>query len=113
METLGIIVTIANLVLLPASNVITWFFTRKKRKNDFLKELQTSVDILSVANTNYMNQIIELRNEILQNDQNSNKLLLKLQEENNALKEQLRKLNVEVQDLNEQLKNVKTITKSK
>jgi len=70
-----------------------WLFGRRKQKNDFLTELQSSIDLLAEKNKYQMEEIIKLREEIVS-----------LRKEN----AQLRK---EIEELNERLQNIKTITK--
>ncbi|GHV32121.1 hypothetical protein FACS1894177_07800 [Bacteroidia bacterium] len=81
-------------VLAPAlTGFIGWFAGRRKQKNDFISDLQASIDLLAEKNHLQMEQIIKLREEVL-----------KLREENAHLRE-------EIEELNRRLENVKTITK--
>jgi hypothetical protein len=70
-----------------------WFFGKRKKDNDFLQELQASIDILSQKNTELVKQVILLNSEIIN-----------LKRENAALR-------VEVEELSEKLKGIKTITR--
>jgi purine-cytosine permease-like protein len=78
--------TILGYVLTPVTAVITWFFTQRKRENDFLKDLQSSIDLLATENKKLMEEVVALRRENMQ-------------------------LKSEVEELNRKLENVKTITK--
>jgi predicted nucleic acid-binding Zn-ribbon protein len=66
--------------------LIGWLFGRKKERNDFLSDLQASIDLLAEKNRLLMEEIVKLRNENAQ-------------------------LRYEVEELNRKLENVKTITK--
>jgi len=68
---------------------------KKKRNNDFLSDLQTSIDLLSVKNKDLLHEVINLRGEVVQ-----------LKSENAALRK-------EVEELNGKLSNIKTITTKK
>lgn len=94
--------------LLPIlSAVAGWLSGRKKTKNDFLKDLQSSIDLLSEKNTALMKEVIGLRQENAQLLAKQTKLEIRI----NVLTEQNHSLKVEVERLNEQLANVKTITR--
>lgn len=97
-------------------SVLTWLFNRPKQKNDFLAELQASINLLS---TEYRKQI-ELNTELnktvlivkseLEKVRSENKKLLDGQEE---LKRENTALREEVSNLREQLNGIKTITRTK
>lgn len=42
-----------------------WWIGRRKRKNDFLSDLQGSIDLLSRKNKELMDQLIEARQELI------------------------------------------------
>ena len=88
-------ITILGYILTPVAGVIGWFVSAKKRKNDFLVDLQASIDLLSEKNKELVAEVVKLRTEVLH-----------LKTENAALRE-------EVEELNKKLDNVKTITKTK
>jgi uncharacterized protein YydD (DUF2326 family) len=48
-----------------ATAVGGWFFGRKKQKNDFLNDLQASIDLLAEKNRVQMEEILKLRDEIV------------------------------------------------
>ncbi|MFV0403646.1 MAG: hypothetical protein ACK5KV_06820 [Bacteroides graminisolvens] len=100
---------ILTIILPVVSSVVTWFVARKKRKNDFLADLQTSIDLLSEKYNNALRELVEVK------EQNS-KLLVS----QNEMKQQIALLTQEnltlkrtVDELNERLSNVKTITRTK
>ncbi|MDR1809202.1 MAG: hypothetical protein LBR34_02200 [Prevotella sp.] len=66
--------------------LVGWIFGRKKERNDFLNDLQASIDLLAEKNRLLMEEIVKLRGENAQ-------------------------LRYEVEELNRKLENVKTITK--
>lgn len=91
------------------SSVVTWFVARKKRNNDFLADLQASIDLLSEKYNDSLRELIEVK------AQNSKLLIAQ-----NEMKEQIENLTKEnetlkstVDELNERLSNVKTITRTK
>lgn len=43
------------------SGIITWLFSKRKRNNDFLAELQGSIDILSKNYTETLNKLVEVQ----------------------------------------------------
>ena len=80
------ILDIINVLTTPLAGVIGWLVGRKKQKNDFLKDLQDSINLLSEENKKLMKEVIGLRKE------------------NIALR-------TEVEELIRKLGGVKTITK--
>jgi predicted nucleic acid-binding Zn-ribbon protein len=40
-----------------------WFFGRRKQKNDFLSDLQASIDLLAEKNKLLMEEVVKLREE--------------------------------------------------
>lgn len=100
--------------LTPVAGVASYFAGKKQRKNDFLNQLQSSVDMLTKKNAELLDELIKVReqNADLMNGQKTLSL------ENKALKEGFKKLTEEnkslsdrVQTLTSQLENVKVITK--
>jgi cell division protein FtsB len=75
------------------TGIAGWLTGRRKRKNDFLIELQSSIDLLAKENAELVEKVILMNKEIIE-----------LRKENAQLR-------VEVEELNEKLSNVKTITK--
>ena len=98
------------------TGIVTWVATRRKRNNDFLAEMQKSIDLLSQKyneqlqdNVRLSELAISLKNEIA-NVRMENRLLLQGQEE---LKMENISLKEEVNSLRQQLSGIKTITKIK
>lgn len=84
-----------------------WMVGRKRQDNIFLRDLQSSIDMLSSRNKELYNEVITLRGEnakLLMNQENLKIEVEKLREENCYLRK-------EVETLNEHLSNVKTITR--
>ena len=75
--------------------IVGLFAGRSKRNNDFLSELQTSIDLLSAKNKNLVKEVINLRDEVVQ-----------LRSENAVLRK-------EVEGLSGKFSNVKTIAPKK
>ena len=86
-----------------------WLAGRRARNNAFLSDLQKSIDTLAAKNAEQMNEILKLREEVIilrsENLSQSKEISL-LREENEKLRQQ-------VSDLQQQLSNIKTITKIK
>jgi len=82
-------------VLLPAiTGAIGWFAGRRKQKNDFLAEMQSSIDLLSEKNKLFVGEMVQLREENL-----------KLCGEVAMLREENRMLRSEIEALNKNLAN--------
>ena len=80
---------VANLLIPAAAGAIGWLAGRRKQKNDFLAELQSSVNMLSEKNKQQMEELIQLREENLM----IRSELAKLREENRALRSEIETLN--------------------
>ena len=84
-----------------------WFVGRRKRNNDFISDLQNSIDLLTSKYTATLNELVTVKeqNAKLLIGQNEMAAELKaVREENSALKK-------EVEELTTQLANVKIITR--
>ena len=84
-----------------------WLFGKRKRNNDFISQLQGSIDLLS---TKYTETLKEL---ILVKEQNT-KLLIgqnKMASEIQSLRKENAALTIEVEELTKKLGNVKIITR--
>ena len=90
---MDILTTILPFVVSIGTFIAGLFMGKRKRNNDFLCELQTSIDLLSAKNKDLVHEVINLRGEVVQ-----------LKSENAALRK-------EVEELNGKLSNVKTITR--
>ena len=81
-------ITILGYILTPLAAITTWIVSSKKRRNDFLNDLQASINLLADENKKLMAEVVELRKE-------------------NA------RLKADIEELNRKLSNVKTITRTK
>jgi regulator of replication initiation timing len=81
-------VIILGYLIAPVSSVISYFAGRKKANNDFLQNMQASINLLADENKKLMAEVVALRKENT-------------------------RLRIEIEELNEKLSNIKTITKTK
>ena len=79
----------ANVLLPVVTGVIGWLAGRRKQKNDFLSELQSSIDLLSEKNKSLVEEVVQLREENLK----IRGEVAKLREENRALRFEIETLN--------------------
>ena len=87
-------ITIISIILVPVTGVVSWFASARMRNNDTLQKMQDSINILVGKNKELVEDVLELRTEIL-----------RLKTENTGLKGI-------VEELNHKLENVKTITRT-
>ena len=67
------------LVFLPLiSPVVTWFVSRRKRNNDFLSEMQASINLLSTENKEILGENVHLRRENAELKANQQEMIEKL-----------------------------------
>ena len=90
-------VTILGYILAPVTAAVTWLFARRKQRNDFLKDLQASIDLLAAKNKTLLDEVVQLREENIQ-----------LRTEVTAMREDNKRLTAEVEELNRRLENWKT-----
>ena len=57
------VLDIINILTTSVAGVVGWFIGRRKQRNDFLSELQASINLLSEENKKLMAEVIELRKE--------------------------------------------------
>ena len=102
-------ISILGYVLTPVTGVVTYFFTKKKKDNDFLKDLQNSINLLTDENYKLMQEVLTLRCKIIENSE----ITMKLRTENTelglkieVLEAQNKKLQEEVAELNNKLNGV-------
>lgn len=97
--------TIISIVSPPVCAAIGWLAGSEKRKNDFLQDLQNSVNMLTDENARLLKELIAMRNEnatlIANQDQMKNEIRV-LRRENEGMKET-------INELNQRLAGVKTI----
>ena len=98
------------------TGIIGWMAGRRKQKNDFLSELQTSIDLLSKKNGELLKQVVELNDTVVSLRKENGALrgeVAALQSEVIALRKENGDLRSEVEGLRQQLEGVKTITRVK
>lgn len=115
--------TIIIALLTPITGVVCWFAGKHKRRNDFISDLQSSIDLLSEKYTDTLNKLTLAQglNQGLQTGQTAMLNELKeVRKENAALKLALEEIKQEntllkktVDNLRLQLDGIKTITKIK
>lgn len=116
-------IELTSLLLAPATGVAGWLVGKRKRNNDFLHEMQNSINTLASENNRLLGEIISvkrLNTEALIQNEALEKKMASVEQQNERLQisvnrltrenEQLRK---EVSELNGRLENVKTITRTK
>jgi threonine synthase len=86
-------VTLLGYLLAPVTAVASYFAGLRKSKNDFLQEMQKSINLLTAENTKLIERVVALNTEVIA-----------LRKENGMLRN-------EVEELNRKLENVKTITR--
>lgn len=92
--------TIIPYIVSVVTGVAGWLVGRRKQRNDFLSDLQASIDLLADKNKTLYEEVLRLRQE--------NALLgTKVSE----LAAQNAQLKTEIEELNGRLANVKTITR--
>jgi len=85
---------VVNVALPVVTGAIGWLAGRRKQKNDFLAEMQSSIDLLSEKNKLFVGEMVQLREENL-----------KLCGEVALLREENRALRSEIETLNKNLAN--------
>jgi len=94
MET-QIMNTITQYLIPSATAAIGWFAGTRKRKNDFLKDLQESINLLSNENRKLLEDITQVNKEVIALRRENEELKLsvdRLCSENSQLKAEVRKL---------------------
>ena len=89
------------------TGVVGWLAGLQKRKNDFLNEMQKSIDLLSKENSELLSELVLLRKENAFLVSNQEKMRLEISQ----LRKENGELRMEVEELNSRLANVKTITR--
>lgn len=116
-------ITLLEIILPVATSALGWLVGRRQRNNQFLGELQGSIDMLAAKNGEQMNEILKLREEVVKlrtENLSQSKEIIQVKEENRKLNEQMTELRKENKALSEQvsaltdrLQGVKTITRTK
>jgi len=60
------IVSIIGYIVAPITGVVMWYAGRRKTHNDFLQEMQVSINMLSQKNTELVQQVIDLNMQIIE-----------------------------------------------
>ncbi|MDN4753157.1 hypothetical protein QYZ87_03665 [Porphyromonadaceae bacterium W3.11] len=78
---------------------IAWFAGRRKANNDFLRDLQDSIDLLSEKNKSLLEEVVQLRLENSQLQVNQQELMRQLEalrEESEAMSAVLKEMNISI-----------------
>lgn len=103
------ILGILTLVLPVTTGAVSYMLGKKKRNNDFLNDLQGSIDLLTTNYIKALNELTELRSENLELRTMQNKMLIEMK----ALKSENARLTEVVMDLTEKLDKIKSFTPKK
>lgn len=68
------VATILSIILPPLSALVGWFAGTRKRRNDAIGYMQTTIDDLAAKNAEYMQQITNLRGEVVKLQKENAKL---------------------------------------
>lgn len=120
---IDLLTTLAEVLTPLLTGIVGWSVGRRKRNNDFISELQNSINALAAKNAEQMEEIIKLRDEVVKLRSENFELTKEvdhltganrqLTQEVEALRKENEQLNRQIQQLTTQLDNVKTITKSR
>lgn len=108
---------------LPIGSAIGWFFSQKKRNNDFIADLQNSIDLLSDNYTKTLDGLVvvkkqnadlliivsQLESELVKLREENNGLMLKMNEFISQLEPELAKLKEENSALIKKMNELKKI----
>lgn len=89
--------------------VAGWWVGRAKQKNNFLTDLQNSINLLTAENTKLLAELLEVKKQNFQLMASHAKMKIEIEQ----LREENKGLREEIGQLNGLLTNVKTITKTK
>ncbi len=90
-------------------SIAQWLVSKKKRDNDFISDLQKSIDLLSDRYNATLKQLVEVKEqnaELLASQKLLTLQVKELTKENDLLRKT-------VEELNERFANIKTITRTK
>lgn len=68
----------ASLLLAPLTGVVTYWVTKKQKDNDFLRQLQESINMLVDENTKLLAENVALRNKVADLQVNQEKLMIEI-----------------------------------
>ncbi len=103
------IIPILTITITPISSYISWRLGKRKRDNDYLSELQGSIDLLSEKYTASLDELILLRKENCDLKVTQQKMLKEIQElkaENEELKTLVNALNIQLKRLKKYENNI-------
>ncbi|MDR0363666.1 MAG: hypothetical protein LBH92_01385 [Bacteroidales bacterium] len=102
-------ITLVSVLLAPLTAACGWFVGKRKRNNDFLQDMQNSINTLVAENSRLLDEIVTVKRQnvelLIQNEVMKNKLA--------ALEQQNEQFKQEITDLNAKFQNIKTITRCK
>ena len=102
-------ITLTGILIAPLTALTAWFAGKRKRSNDFLNEMQKSINKLVAENTKLLDDVLTVKKQnielLIQNEAMRQKLTT-LEQQNALFKK-------EITVLNHKLENVKTITRTK
>ena len=101
------VTTLIGYIFSALTGIAGWMVGRRKQQNDFISDLQSSIDMLAEKNSALLKEVVSLREqnaELLSNQAEMKKEMAALRYENAGLKK-------EIEELNAKLSNVKTITR--
>lgn len=109
-------IELLNVLIAPATGVIGWIIGKRKRNNDFLHEMQKSINTLVIENTRLLDEIVTVKrqnaevliqNEILERKMGAMEIQNeKLQKSVNQLTLENEQLRKEVAGMNSKLDDV-------
>lgn len=89
------------------TGVTGWLVGRRKQQNDFLSDLQGSINMLAEENAKLLKELIAVRRENATLMSNQEQMKIEIE----ALRKENEALRVEIGELNERLSGIKTITR--
>lgn len=89
------ITTVVSILLAPLAGAASYLAGRRKRDNNFLQQLQASIDLLSKENKELLIEIVEVKRKNAELESSQVRVTIRQNEliyENNTLKEKIIKL---------------------
>lgn len=96
-------VSVIGYVFSALTGIAGWWVGKRKQNNDFLADLQGSVNMLTEENAKLLKELVDVRkdNAVLMSNQEQMKLEIEaLRKENEALRQEIGKLNHSLTGLN-------------
>ncbi len=90
------LIAILGIIIAPISSYITWILARRKRDNDFISDLQSSINLLTDNYKKALNELTTLRAENVDLKSTQQKMIVQIEElkvENEKLKSTINALN--------------------